>query len=1002
LHACVDYDMLNFTKIRYIINGFLYPRLRAAAVSIAGLSSVRYMNIRNCFFACIFVFAVCPHGKVEARYRPDVKWRIARTRHFVLYYPAGHEEFASRVFSLSNGVYRDVTGYFGVSPRVLPVVLHPHTDMFNGFYSPFPNRISLFETPHDDLRRLGSTTSDILDLVFVHEYTHYVHITSTGGWFGRLSRLLGRGTAVTNMVSPGWIIEGITTNLETKFTGGGRGRSGYFRGMMRSLYGPGELWSLSAAGTLSPYAPPRGRIYLSGYYMVEYLNRVYGGDAFARLSSCQAAHPLAGARRALKHVTGRSPRRFYREFLEDFSSRCDSIRAAIAVPGLPSGRTVAGDGLDGFESHFWTERGTIMALRKGYDGPTALLEIDPGTGGVLKEIRTGRLFNRTPVRGFPGGKVVFGEVFHHLLGEGEINVSDLVVFDPGKKTHQRLTRDAHIFSADISPDGTTFAAVRRNGMWTELVLLDRDGGNIRPFVSKPGMYFRAPVWSPDGRTVAVTVKIGRRTDIALVDAGSGGMRPLFAPDDYGDDDPSFSPDGEWLVFSSERGTTWNIYAWNLRERKLFRLTSVFTAATEPLVSPDGGTLSFLVLSGGKNEIRVMPFEPGRGEPVDVVTAGKLEAPDIGVSPPPAIPGPAGMSPWETYRPFIHAPWAGKDRKGLAPGVFLVGGDPVRVNTYFASLRYDRGTGRPGYDILLENRSFWPTLRVNVYDRDTGGKSFGAEERHWYRERGGEIGLGMSVIHRTAPELVTGYYEAGVRTRRFGRPETGFIDESRDRSFSLYLGFLLMRIPDAAARDMVPGWGRGLYVRREEELAVLGGEIRGHDTVAVFKQFAPSPFRHHGFEWTVAHQNQRGLIRFDSEATLPRGYTADDEAGGLNLRNTLTLSLEYRFPILFFDRGVGMNFVHGHLLRGSFFVDYGAGWSGDFALNDWTRETRTSLGATLSVQTSVFSFVPVEVGLYGGYKVREGKGFARLMVDFWGRYGMGMDKSWKRFLREASL
>jgi len=965
------------------------------------------MNIRNCFIVCLLVFVVRPHGEVEARYRPDVKWRVARTGHFVLYYPEGREEFASRVLSLSDGVYRDVAGYFGVSPRVLPVVLHPHTDVFNGFYSLFPNRISLFETPDDDFRWPGSTTSDILDLVFVHEYTHYVHITSTGGWFGRLSRFLGSGTGVTNIVSPGWVIEGITTNLETKFTEGGRGRSCYFRGMMRSLYDPGGLWSLSAAGTLSPYAPPPGRIYLSGYYMIEYLNRVYGDDAFARLSSCQAAHPLAGTRRALRHVTGRSPRTFYREFLEDFSSRCDSVRAASYIPGLPSGRVIAGGGLDGFESHFWTERGTIIALRKGYDKPTAFLEIDPGTGGVLKETPVGRLFNRTPIRRFPGGKAVFGEVFHHPLGEGEINVSDLVVIDPGNKTHERLTRDAHIFSADISPDGTVFAAVRRNGMWTELVLLDRDGGNMRPLASVPGMYFRAPAWSPDGRTVAVTVKVGRRMDIALVDAVSGGMRPLFAPDDYGDDDPSFSPDGEWVVFSSERGTVWNIYAWNLRERRLFRLTSVFTAATEPLVSPDGRTLSFLVLSGGKNEIRVTPFEPRRGKPINVVAGGKFEAPEDGVSPAPSVTGRPGISPWETYRPFIHVPCAAKDRKGLAPGIFLMGGDPVRVNTYFASLRCDRGTGRPGYDILLENRSFWPVLRVNVYDRDTEGKSFGAEKRRWYREHGGEAGLGMSVIHRTAPELVAGYYETGVRARRFSLPETGRIDASRDRSFSLYAGLLVMRIPDAAARDMVPGWGRGLYLRREEELAVLGGEIRGHDTVAVFKQFAPSPFRHHGFEWTVAHQNQRGPIRFDPKAALPRGYTADDEAGGLNLRNTLTLSLEYRFPILFFDRGIGMNFVHGHLLRGSFFIDYGAGWSGNFALSGWTKAARTSLGATLSVQTSVFSFVPVEVGLYGGYKVREGKGFAKLTADFWGGYGMGMNdtgmnKWWKRLLGEASL
>ena len=140
-------------------------------------------------------------GSALARYNPNWNWRTVRTNNFTIYYPEGHEEFARRVLSLTRQVHGDVTGYFGVTPRHVPIVLNPGTDIFNGFYSPFPNRISLFETPLYTIRGFGSSTSDLVDLVFTHEYTHYVHLTTSLGWYGALSKVLGEGTAITNILA---------------------------------------------------------------------------------------------------------------------------------------------------------------------------------------------------------------------------------------------------------------------------------------------------------------------------------------------------------------------------------------------------------------------------------------------------------------------------------------------------------------------------------------------------------------------------------------------------------------------------------------------------------------------------------------------------------------------------------------------------------------------------------------------------------------------------------
>ncbi|MHB9028364.1 MAG: hypothetical protein ACYC9O_06315, partial [Candidatus Latescibacterota bacterium] len=238
----------------------------------------------------------------HARYNPRWKWRTVKSGRFTVYYPVGHEAFARRVLDLSPEVYRDITGYLGYKPDHLPVVLNPGTDIFNGYYTPFPNRISLFETPVFTLRGFGSSTSDLVDLVYTHEYTHYVHITTSFGLYRFATRVFGEGIGILNALSPGWYLEGVATNTETMFTDGGRGRSPEFKGEIRSFTDSGKLWSLSAAGTIPYYRPPGGRFYLSGYHMVNYLNRIHGQDAFPRITRYQGSRLFGTPGGAFRHV----------------------------------------------------------------------------------------------------------------------------------------------------------------------------------------------------------------------------------------------------------------------------------------------------------------------------------------------------------------------------------------------------------------------------------------------------------------------------------------------------------------------------------------------------------------------------------------------------------------------------------------------------------------------------------------------------------------------------
>ena len=499
-----------------------------------------------------------------------------------------------------------------------------------------------------------------------------------------MTDILGKGLAVSNIISPGWITEGITTNTETLFTDGGRGRSPLFKAEMRSFTeGPG-LWNLNSAAVVSPYAPPGQRIYLAGYHLVDYLNRTYGQDAFARMSQYQAEHPLGGSAEALEQVIGKSPQQFYQDFLKDFLARSALIKKEALAAGLPSGRVVLAETreLNSFESHFWTEKGTITALRRGYDQKTALVEADPVTGKIFREIKTGILTNLS-ARRLPDGRLLLPEVFYHPLGERTIDTTDLVIFDPITKGHKRLTRSQHIYSADLSPDGRTFVATRRNGMWIDLVLLDADGTNLRPLISKPGLYFDKPCWSPDGSLIAAVVKSGRNSDIVLINPVTGAMDLLFKSDVAEDNDPEFSPDGQWIVFSSDRSGIWNIFAWDLAGKKLFQMTSVPYAAGAPRISPDGKTLSFSFLTRGVKQVRVLPFHPPSGKSIEVERPSAVEEPDLKrLQPEVAFTGTKGI-PLEAYKPFVHTPYFKSDEKGVPGRALHPGGGPRRHKQLFA-------------------------------------------------------------------------------------------------------------------------------------------------------------------------------------------------------------------------------------------------------------------------------------------------------------------------------
>jgi Tol biopolymer transport system component len=121
-----------------------------------------------------------------------------------------------------------------------------------------------------------------------------------------------------------------------------------------------------------------------------------------------------------------------------------------------------------------------------------------------------------------------------------------------------------------------------------LLWLDR-AGNVTP-VSPVERPFREPALSPDGRFLVAAVDQPNSKELWLLDIDRQTWTPLTAGRD--NVNPIWSPDGTRILFSSNRGGSFNLFS-----------TSVGSGQTEQILtsdrwqypsswSPDGGTLLF--------------------------------------------------------------------------------------------------------------------------------------------------------------------------------------------------------------------------------------------------------------------------------------------------------------------------------------------------------------------------------------------------------------------------
>jgi hypothetical protein len=471
-----------------------------------------------------------------------------------------------------------------------------------------------------------------------------------------LQALFGRAPAFfPHLYQPTWVLEGIATYYESRFTTAGRNRGAYHRALLAAA-ALGDAWPRPSDATFaSPKWPGGNRPY------------AWGGEFFAlqgaRGDSVVPRFIAKGAgqvwpfrvSRPLEHAGGTGVGEGWRQ-----------LKARVTPPPRPAERPqVLVRGLRGLP-HARVAPGGDRIVYVHDDGKR-----DPALR--ILALATGRTLHTRRVNAQAQPEWVGDTVYvTQLEFQSPVEIrSHLYRWVPGQ-VWQPLPATGRVRHPFVGPHGRVgTVAIDASDATVRMV---RDGGWHELATPEGADAVQRVVSSEAGGRVAAALHRDGRWDVAVWPASQPGAVRWITHDAALDVDPVFTPDGRALLFTSEREGMAQIYAWDVGTGTLQRLTDEPAGAREPAVVAGGDLVYTTLLHDGYAVVRRRALA--------------TDAPAIPPAPTPFEPAPTvqleegAYDPWPALRPSFWLPY-GHDEGGTGRyvGAATAGVDAIGRTRY---------------------------------------------------------------------------------------------------------------------------------------------------------------------------------------------------------------------------------------------------------------------------------------------------------------------------------
>lgn len=655
------------------------------------------------------------------RFPPEMVYRTVETPHFRIHFVDGLDAQARHLAELAEPVHREVCRLVDWEPRQkTDLVLTLNSERTNAFTVSYPTTQILINNVPPYMSQAIFSYGDWMRWLLVHEYTHVVHIDRVAGLSAALRPLLGTWDK-PNMLQPPWLREGAAVWVESQLETRGRADSAIYRMVLRQAEKDGLLGTREFAGLensshlMAETWPWLIRGYLWGEALAQAMEQLRPG-AFAAVAEA-GARGVPGALSPTLAAAGLPPA----EAIQVKAVEWTGARARRELeilgrrPETPAER-LTHDGFDKFGLAIDPDGAELVFTRQRpeVDNATMLLPLAvDGTPGNPRELFPHFIgYHHSYSRS--GRYIAFDEVdfFRRFYLFG-----DLFLFDRKEDRAVLRSRGLRGRDPDIHPDGKTLAFIQTVVDKNVLTLCDSGFGNLRPLFTPPGFERLAqPRWNPDGSAlVFVQHDDAKGGEQLLLWDGSDTVKRLTDGSSI-DRDPIFSPDGRFLLFSSDRGGAFQLYALELESLQLRQVTHRHGGAFWPVPDPKGRWLYFFDYGTNGYDVARMPWDPSAWWSPDpslwLAPPGSEEARGPGL-PPRAVVEPERGIPFE---PRDYSPWGYLAPQYLRPS-FVLRRDTVQLGL-------ETGAVDPAFGIHWRTSARW--------DADSGelvGEAF------WYDGRG---------------------------------------------------------------------------------------------------------------------------------------------------------------------------------------------------------------------------------------------------------------------------
>jgi len=921
------------------------------------------MRARWLALACVF-WVVSWASRARAG-DPYLEWYTIKTPHFRVHYHGGLEDIAQLTASSAEAVHARLMPQLGWSPKqVTEIAVTDDTDSANGSAATLPyNMVRLFATAPDDMSPLGDYDNWINELV-THEYTHILQIDNTSGLPAFGNAIVGK-TYAPNQAQPRWILEGLAVVMETAHTSGGRLRSSQFDMYLRADVLDQRLARLDQISNPARRWPGGNLWYLYGANFIGWIVDTYGPDTYAAVAADYGASIVPwGINRAIRRVTGRTYEQLYDGWQAHLERKYSAQKQAVLARGRREGRRLTARGYSAVTPVFMPDCGQgkgprlVYARDDGHSTPGiyALDLADPDADAHAQ------LIARSGGHGLSVDRDCALYFDNSAPSRRLYYFNDLIRQPPNtrspagtERNRQRLSVGARASAPDISPDGRWLSYVtNRAGTSTlRIAHLNAEYELEEERALVPSARYEqayTPRFSPDGKQLAYSAWTrGGYRDVRIVDVHSGAFYEV-THDRALDQQPVWAPDGKTLYFVSDRTGIANVYAYDLATRKLAQVTNVLTGAYMPTISSDGQRMVYVGYGSHGFDLYDLTLDPNRYLPAPDPQNDRLPAfePDI-----------SHAWPVESYNPL----------PSLRPRAWTVTYGPGAFgNTLTITTQGSDAIGRHAFDSTLtiptsENGAIGGSANY-AYNRlpfsfRTGVfRSAAPRNDYRYGEQppltteyftGISTGISYWVPGEFDSQSVALSYTLANFSRELPVGSRGdpysLVPYTPDRGYLgiLRLGYSYSNVQGSAyGISAEKGFSIGLGLDEaahalgsESTLTAIGGAATayqlmpwgGHHVLALGLSGGTSLgsyarrglYSTGGFVDESLYDSYRSVIRQSS--FVLRGYSPGQFIGSAyNL-----LNVEYRFPLLYADRGLSTLPIFLRTLSGAVFFDYGGAY-----------------------------------------------------------------------------